>query len=231
MKKFGTPIGAGPGSASEKVGLPSVGLAVGLAQAGVLRAPCRSRPWPSSPRRPWPSWQPRPELEPCASLPVVACWACWPACGSCVGLACRVGAGLPLPEDDGDDGDCCRRARWARCRCCRRWGRPGPGRAGVGAASARGAGCGGGVMSWTLAIGARHAGDLDLVGRRAGRHVDGHRDLRAADERDEQRALLGRGRHRRGAEAGEEEAGRRQTDEQLALVHAKTRRPWGRQAA
>ena len=25
MKKFGTPIGAGPGSASESVGLPSVG--------------------------------------------------------------------------------------------------------------------------------------------------------------------------------------------------------------
>jgi len=30
MKKFGTPTGAGPGSASEKVGLASVGVPSGL---------------------------------------------------------------------------------------------------------------------------------------------------------------------------------------------------------
>ena len=89
-----------------------------------------------------------------------------------------------------------------------------------------GAGCGG-VMSWTLTIGRGDAGDLDLVGRGAGRHVDGHRDLRAPDERDKQRALLGRCRHRRGAETGKEKASRRQANEQLALVHAKTRRPKG----
>ena len=73
-------------------------------------------------------------------------------------------------------------------------------------------------MSWTLAIGALTPGIwIWSVGVPGGTStVD--RDLRAADEGDQERAQLGRGGQRGGAEARQEEASRRQTDEQLALV-------------
>src|SRR4051794_27957834 len=80
MKKLGTPIGAGPGSASEKVGLAGVGVPSGW--RGV--DPARSLAFFA--------------MSSCAfftastgagglcSLPVVSCLACLPAVGSCVGV-------------------------------------------------------------------------------------------------------------------------------------------------
>ena len=144
------------------------------------------------------------------------------------GLLCGLQAGLRLLGRGvgraGRLAGCSRRTRSPSAPPCsgRRWGRPAPttgGCTGVGAGSGAGAGAGGRDV---LDADDRRAdaGDLDLVGRRTGRHVDRHRDLRTAEERDQQRALLGRRRHRRRAEPGKKQACRRQTDEKLALVHA-----------
>ena len=86
MKKFGTPMGAGPGSASERVGFVSAGLPSALVRASALPlaalalslavlagsvAPC-VEPWTLS-------------LALRPALPVVCCGSCLDAWGCCVG--------------------------------------------------------------------------------------------------------------------------------------------------
>ena len=155
---------------------------------------------------------------------MVTCWDCWPASGSAVGLdelSCVV-PWLLLSEDEEEDGELDEGAGalplWPPLGSTCTW----TGGC-VGAGRRRGLG-GSDVLD--AEDRRADAGNRDLIGRRAGRHIDRHGHLRAADEGDEEGALLGRGRHGRGAETRQEEACRRETDEQLALVHAKTRRPW-----
>src|SRR4051812_32366366 len=87
MKKFGTPIGAAPGSACEKVGLAGVGtpspwriaVASGLPSARFLRA------WASSP------------VALRSSLPTVF-WPCWPPAETNGVLSARPGtASVAVP--------------------------------------------------------------------------------------------------------------------------------------
>src|SRR4051795_3873805 len=86
MKKFGTPIGAAPGSACEKVGLAGVGtpspwriaVASGLPSARFWRA------WASSP------------VALRSSLPTVF-WPCWPPAETDGVLSVTVGTGSVVP--------------------------------------------------------------------------------------------------------------------------------------
>src|SRR3954451_8515275 len=83
MKKFGTPMGAGPGRASDRVGLAGVGwpsgwrrpLATSLALSAASLAFCSAS-----------FLAPSTAAAGLLILPVVCCWTCWPAWGSWVGV-------------------------------------------------------------------------------------------------------------------------------------------------
>ena len=180
MKKFGTPTLAAPGVASVYRGFVRRGAAGAAGSGGVRRwalaapRPCRSatRCWP------WPSCA-------VAGLAVAdsSAWSC------CLGLA---GAVLGL-----------RACRVAAASGSRRRGRRGAWPVGVGGDRGR---LRGGRRRRGRALGRAEvddrgdrrgqARDLHLVDRRAGRDLDGHRQLLAGDERHAHVVHLGvRGGH------------------------------------
>src|SRR6478752_6785354 len=102
MKKLGTPIGAGPGSASERLGFVSAGLPSALVSASALRLAASvvslvvlgAASLPAFVELSTLSLALRP------ALPVVCCGSCLEACGSCVGAGVELDDvdPVPLPE-------------------------------------------------------------------------------------------------------------------------------------
>ena len=115
MKKFGTPIGAGPGSASERLGFVSAGLPSALVSASALRLAASvlslvvldaaSLPALAEPSTLFLALRP--------ALPVVCCGSCLEACGSCVG------AGVVLGGVESSRWSCPSRPGWGPS--ARRW--------------------------------------------------------------------------------------------------------------
>ena len=178
MKKFGTPIGAAPGIASEKVGLSSVG-APSAARPGVRRARLLLARCPALELR-----RQLLGVEVAGAELLVAARrvgrrrlaaaASGPVCGA----GCRR-AGLVVAVAGVASAWGCRR-RWARR------GRSGPG--GVRRGRRR---RGDRAVVDDLRDRAGDAGDRDLRDGRAGRHVDGARDALARDEDDRDGVQLG----------------------------------------
>ena len=201
MKKFGTPIAAAPGSASEKVGSARPSARRRRRRPGPARprlAFLACRPWPrrrpcgARRRAPWPG-RGRPPRRPAArpGRPGARPWA-WPRC--------------PAPS--------CGVEAWRRLR---RWaagawaGVVAEGCVAVGAGVCAGAEAGPTSVALTIAPG-DDLGERLAVG-------DGDADDLAGGQLHVEDAIGRRGQHG-AAEAGQEDASRRQADEQLALLHA-----------
>ena len=178
MKKFGTPIGAAPGSACEKVGLAGGRDAVGLADRRASGLPLGLASLDASS-----------SASPCASsLPIVS-WPCWPPAET-DGACCR-------RTRDRRRGGRRRSARRARAslggRPCVRGSWSAGARGGLGRRRARGAWSGAGArarrgrgraaFAVALTTGVGDARQRELVGRRVRRRVDLDRHGLAAEQR------------------------------------------------
>ena len=206
MKKFGTPIGAGPGSASERVGFVSARAAVGVGERVGL-ALDRVGLVLGGGRRGVAAGLGR-TLDLLLSV----------AAGLAGGLLRILLGGLRLLRGSG------RRARGRRVRA--------GGRARAALAGGRLRVDGDGRLRGRRGVARRGGGDVlhrgdgagdlrgDLIDRARGR---GDGDLLPGHGRDEARPLIRRRGHRGRPEGGHEEACDGQCDEQLALGHRKTR--------
>ena len=201
MKKFGTPMRAGPGVASETVGLSSVGepsvLRVGLDSSTCFVG----APWPASRAR-------RERLGVRVERARVGLR----------GLLVALGLCRPCLRSR----PCSRaRARGSRRRpgCCRTAARSGVGVGGLVGRGGRRSGVGRRRRDRAEVDDRLHgrgqAGDLDRLDRRAGRDVDGERQRLAGDERDGHAVQLGGSGHDEEAE----HRGGGERDDQLPSSH------------